>query len=145
MTRRRLAILLPIFLIASLQSHGDTQEAQAKSYPVLSGVGCVLREKEGHNFVTKVLPGSPADRSKQIGEGDRLVAVEINGDETSLDGKTYNEAASLIRGPVGTSLLRSIKPHGNDSTIKVPLIREPLEIDGVSGANYNRLIGKPAP
>jgi thiol-disulfide isomerase/thioredoxin len=140
-----IATLSACFLNVCLQSHSEAQDTTTRSYPVLSGVGLALMDKDGHVYVTKVLPSSPADKSKQIGEKDRLVAVEIDGDQTSLDGKTYSEAANLIRGPVGTRLLLTIQPHGEETTIKVPLTREPLEIEGVLGANYNHFVGKPCP
>jgi thiol-disulfide isomerase/thioredoxin len=118
------------------------QEAAAKSYPVLSGVGLALRAEEGGIWVAKVLPNSPAAASRLIEEGARLLAVEVDGKETSLDGKTVGEAASLIRGPVGTGLVLTVVPPSDGAAIKAPLTRAPLEI---AGATYERFIGKPMP
>jgi thiol-disulfide isomerase/thioredoxin len=117
----------------------------ASGDPHLSGVGLALNAKDGHIYVGKVLLKSPADKSGLIPEGARLVSIEVNGKETSLDGKTVGEAASLIRGPVGTKLVLAVDPSNDAAAIKVTLIRAPLEIAGVPAATYKAFIGKPMP
>ncbi|HUG67225.1 MAG TPA: redoxin domain-containing protein [Pirellulaceae bacterium] len=138
-------ILVASWLFGSIVHESHAQEDETKSYPVLSGVGLALNAKEGRIYVGKVVPKSPADESGLIREGARLVSVEVDGKETSLDGKTVGEAASLIRGPVGTELVLTAIPSNDGAAIQVTLKRAPLEIAGVSDATYNVFIGKPMP
>ena len=146
MNRTRIAILIATVLpITSLLSLSYGQDEQAKIYPVLSGVGLALMDKDGHIYVMKVLPDSPAEQSKRIAEGDRLLSVTIDGVETSLEGKSYSEAASLIRGPVGTELVVSIMRLNKDVAFDVRLTREPLAIAGASNSSYKDFVGRPMP
>ncbi len=140
-----LAVLAASWLSGSIVRQSDAQDLESKSYPVLSGVGLALNAKDGHLYVGKVVPKSPADQSGLIPEGAQLVSIEVNGKETLLDGKTVGEAASLIRGPVGTELVLTVVPSKDGTAIKVRLIRAPLEIAGVSAATYKTFIGKPMP
>lgn len=80
-----------------------------------------------------------------IREGARLASVEVNGEETSLDGKTVGEAASLIRGPVDTDLILTVVLRDAETPIKVRLRRAPLELIGVPDSSYKAYIGKPVP
>lgn len=138
-------VLAASWLIGSIVRQSHAQEVESKSYPVLSGVGLALNSKDGHVYVGKVVPKSPAEKSGLIREGARLVSVEVSGKETSLDGKTVGEAASLIRGPVGTELVLAVVSPNDGDVIKVTLTRAPLEIEGVPDSAYNRFIGKPMP
>jgi thiol-disulfide isomerase/thioredoxin len=119
-------------------------QKDAKSYPVLSGVGIALQSEEGQLFVGKVVPHSPADKSGRIHTGDRLVSVETDGHTTPLDGKTIGEAASIIRGPVDTDVTLTLAPKNSDTTYAVTLTREPLELAGVPASSYGSFIGKAA-
>ncbi len=138
-------VLAASWLCDLIERQSHAQEVESKSYPVLSGVGIALGAKDGHLYVGKVVPKSPADTSGLIHEGARLFSVEINGKVTVLDGKTVGEAASLIRGPVGTELVLTVVPSKDDPEVKVRLIRAPLEIAGESGSSYRAFIGKPMP
>lgn len=108
-TTNTLRLSIPVVLIVSaVMPTAHAQETRSKSYSVLSGVGLALNAKDGHIYVGKSLPKSPADESGLIREGARLASVEVDGAETSLDGKTVGEAASLLRGPVDTDLILTV-------------------------------------
>ena len=119
--------------------------ADSKSYPVLSGVGIALGKEDGGIVVRKVLPGSPAFRSGFIAEGAHLVSVEALGLVTPLAGRSVGEAASLIRGPVGTEIILNVKSALQKRVIPVRLERAPLEIAGIPDSSYQSFIGKPLP
>jgi thiol-disulfide isomerase/thioredoxin len=137
------AIVAAFLLVGSIVHESHAQEVETKSYPVLSGVGLALNVKEDRIYVGKVVPKSPADKSGLIPEGARLVSVKVDGKETLLDGKTVGQAASLIRGPVGTELVLTVIPSKDGAANKVTLMRAPLEIARVSAVTYNAFIGKP--
>lgn len=81
---------------------------EAKSYPVLSGIGIALRAEDGWLCINKIVAESPAERSERLQKGDRLIAVEECGKTTSLRDRTMGEAGSLLRGPVGTELTLTV-------------------------------------
>lgn len=139
------ATVSAIFMVNSLVHATHAQEVEAKSYPVLSGVGIALNAKDGHIFALKIIPKSPADESGVIEKGSRLVSVDVNGETFSLDGKSVGDAASLIRGPVGTKIVVTLLPPNGDTVFRVTLVRKPLEIAGVPDSNYEDFIGKPIP
>lgn len=118
---------------------------EPKSYPILSGVGISLKLEGGQLLVAYVIPKSPADRSGAIQEGDRLVSVDADGKQTSLKDKTIGEAASLMRGPVGTALTLSLARQTDDELVSIRLKRAPLELEGVSASTYAPFIGKLVP
>jgi thiol-disulfide isomerase/thioredoxin len=134
-----------ILAVSSLLNAACAQEVEAKSYPVLSGIGIALMVEEGQLFVGKIIAKSSAEESGLIKEGSRLVAVEADGESVSLDGKSVGDAASLIRGPVGTKVILTVMPPNDDKAIKVTVERKALEITGAFEATYKAFIGKPIP
>jgi len=144
LNQRFLVTLAACSLVGSLLLQSHAQEIESRSYPVLSGVGLALNAKDGQIYVGKIVPKSPADKSGLIKEGDRLVSIEVDGKETSLDEKTVGEAASLILGPVATKLVLAIVPSNDATAIKVTLIRAALELAGIP-SSYEAYIGKPMP
>jgi peroxiredoxin len=59
------------------------------------------------------MPESPAAASKQIHEGDRLLAVgEGEAPPVSLVGKTMEECVLLVRGPAGSRVRLTVCPEG---------------------------------
>jgi len=62
-----------------------------------------------------------------------------------MNGKSVSEAASLIRGPVGTNVVLTLVAPDDDAETKVTLVRNALEIAGVPDSTYKAFIGKPIP
>jgi thiol-disulfide isomerase/thioredoxin len=142
---RPTAHVLCVFAILLTVQAAYSSAEEAKSYPVLSGVGIALKVEGGHLLVGGVIPDSPADKSGAIHPGDRLTSVDADGKQTSLKDKTVGEAASLIRGPVGTELTLSLTRQMDDELVNIRLKRAPLELEGVSASTYERFVGKPVP
>ena len=141
--RRFPLVVLCILAITNFKAFAD--ESDTKSYPVLSGVGIALREDNGELFVGAIVTDSPADNSDCIRKGDRLVAVQADNKKMLLSGKSIGEAASVIRGPTGTSLVLTLVPEGMDNETDITLTRAPLVLEGISDASYRSFVGKPAP
>jgi thiol-disulfide isomerase/thioredoxin len=137
--------LVVLYILAITNFSVFANESDKKSYPVLSGVGIALRENNGQLFVGAIVADSPADNSGRIHKGDRLVAVQTDNKNILLSRKSIGEAASVIRGPTGTSLTLTLVPVDMDNEIEVTLTRAPLVIEGVSDASYRSFVGKPAP
>jgi len=77
------------------------------------GIGIKFTEDNGEHIVTSLLPDGPADATKQVLQGDKMVAV----DGVPLYGKSSSEVIDLILGPPGADLiltLQSSEFNGND-------------------------------
>jgi thiol-disulfide isomerase/thioredoxin len=140
--RRRSSIAPPVIILVTL-CHTTSRADEWKSYPVISGVGIALRAEGANLLVGVVLPESPADKCGKIQVGDLIASLEADGKQTSLKEKTLGEAASLIRGPVGTELTLTIIRPKDDATYSIKLKRAALELEGVEASTYASFIGKP--
>ena len=77
------------------------------------GIGIKFTEDNGEHIVTSLLPDGPADATKQVFQGDKMVAV----DGVPLYGKSSSEVIDLILGPPGVDLtltLQSSEYNGED-------------------------------
>lgn len=94
----------------------------------LSGIGLQLKQDERTQeiVVAEPIPNSPATRAG-IQTDDRV--LEIDGQSTV--GMSVEQAASLIRGDVGTSIALKISRSDRDS-FEVTLVRSRIELPAVS-------------
>jgi carboxyl-terminal processing protease len=79
------------------------------------GIGTILQDDEGYCKIVEIYPGSPAEASKQLQPGDRIIAVG-QGDLEPVEvlGMRFSRAAKLIRGAKGTTVTLVIQPVGAD-------------------------------
>ncbi len=71
----------------------------------LEGIGAVLQTEDEYTKIVRLVTGGPADRSRQLKPGDRIIAVaEGKKDFVDVVGWRIDEVVSLIRGPKGTTL-----------------------------------------
>ena len=97
----------------------------------LEGIGAELRSEDGYCTIFHLLPG-PALKSKQIKEGDRIVAVaQSNSPPVDLVDMRLTKAVQLIRGPKGTQVTLTIQPGGADASARrcVTLIRDKIKLE----------------
>ena len=97
----------------------------------LEGIGAVLQTDDEYTKVMRVMPASPADKSRQIKAGDRIVAVaQGDGDFTEILGWRIDEVVDKIRGPKGSTVRLQILPSGSDGATKeVSLVRNIIELE----------------
>lgn len=96
-----------------------------------SGVGVTLEPKDGQLLVVSTLDNSPAQQAG-IKAGDLIVAV----DEEAVAGRAPEEAAAMIRGEEGTTVVLRIRR--NDQEIDIPIVRKSLELPIVSDKMLER-------
>jgi hypothetical protein len=69
------------------------------------GIGVKFTEDQGQHIVTSLLPDGPADKTKQVFQGDKMIAV----DGVPLYGKSCSEVIDLILGPAGADLTLTLQ------------------------------------
>ena len=97
----------------------------------LVGIGATLQEKDGYCSVVELLPGGPAQESKQIDSGDKILAVGQGDDGEMVDviGMKLRKTVRMIRGKENTKVRLLIEPSSNPSARKtVTLVRKEIQL-----------------
>ena len=99
----------------------------------LEGIGAALQTENEYTVVRRVIPGGPADLSKQLSADDRITGVG-QGEEPIIDvvGWRLGDVVDLIRGPKGTIVRLQILPKGQaaDGTSKtITLVRNEIKLE----------------
>lgn len=98
----------------------------------LSGIGAVLRPEDGYAKIERVVPGSPAENSKKLKAGDRIIAVAQGSAEfVDVIDMKLKKVVKLIRGPQGTTVRLMVLPAGqSDPSLRkeVDLVRDEVKI-----------------
>jgi len=90
------------------------------------GIGIWVEHPEGQFTIVAPIPGSPAARA-DLRAGDVIVAA----DGQELGALETDAAMSLIRGPVGSSVVLTIRRPGTPEVFDVTVNREEIEIPAV--------------
>jgi carboxyl-terminal processing protease len=99
----------------------------------LEGIGAVLQTRDEYTVIREVVPGSPADKSKQVKVGDRVIAVaQADGPFSEVMGWRIDDVVALIRGPKDSTVRLQILPAdaGPDGkVITVPIVRKKISME----------------
>ncbi len=100
----------------------------------LEGIGAVLRAETDYTQVQRIIPGGPADLSKQLHAEDRIVGVgqDTAGEIIDVVGWRLDDVVDLIRGPKGTDLRLEVLPaeSGADGSSKIiALKRDEIKLE----------------
>jgi len=106
-----------------------------------AGVGIELTDdsKTGPIIVQGTIVGSPAYES-DIRAGDRLAKIDdrvVKTDSNGMSDLKLEDATTLIRGKVGTSVRLELARSGHAETIQVTLKRTEIKVDSVLGDSRN--------
>jgi len=97
----------------------------------LEGIGAGLNTENDYIIIRSIVPGGPADKSKQIGVDDRIVGVAQgkDGEFQNVVGWRIENAIALIRGTKGTIVRLEMLPKGVSVSSKpkiVEMVREKI-------------------
>ena len=92
----------------------------------------LLRSNEGYCQIVSLVPGGPADKSKQIKPGDKIIAV-AQGEEEAVDvvEMKLNKVVQMIRGELNTRVRLTVIPAKSvdgSGTKEVVLLRDRIEL-----------------
>jgi carboxyl-terminal processing protease len=97
----------------------------------LEGIGATLGVMNDFVTITSIVPGGPADKSRQLSTDDRIVGVAqgANGEFQNVVGWRIENAIALIRGKKGTIVRLEVLPKGANVSSKpkvVEMVREKI-------------------
>lgn len=99
----------------------------------LEGIGAQLITEDDYTKVVRIIPGGPADRSKQLWPNDRIVGVAQGRDGEMVDviGMRLDDVVQMIRGKKGTVVRLEVLPAGHppgSPTKIISLVRDRVVI-----------------
>lgn len=110
----------------------------------LFGIGATLQDDDGYTVIRTIVAGSPAEKSKQLKVGDKIVGVaQGEGEFEDVIGDKLNKVVDRIRGPKGTKVRLQVIPEGADSSLRkvVAIIRDEIKLE--DGEAKSKLIELP--
>lgn len=125
-------------LAHSYDPHSDYMSpSEAKQFEIsnvklsLSGIGALLEWEDGYTRIKSLVPGGPAEQSKQLKPKDRVVAV-AQGDEEPVDvvEMRLNKVVELIRGKKGSEVRLTIVPNDSEDGSRriIRLVRDDIKL-----------------
>jgi len=112
----------------------NTEHAQTFSIDMslsLFGIGAQLTEDDGYCTISSLVHGGPAEKSKQLHEKDRTIAVaQSNQPPVNVVDMELGKVVQLIRGPKGTEVRLTISPVEDRAVRRVvTLIRDEIKLE----------------
>jgi carboxyl-terminal processing protease len=112
----------------------NTEHAQDFSINMslsLFGIGAQLQDDDGYCTISKLILGGPADKSKQLDEKDRIIAV-AQGNKPFVDvvDMELGRVVQLIRGAKGTQVRLTVSPADDRAARRiVTLTRDEIKLE----------------
>ncbi len=99
----------------------------------LEGIGAVLQNDDEYTKIVRLVPAGPADKSKLLAPGDRIVAIAQGGEDfVDVVGWRIDEVVDLIRGPKGSQVRLQVIPAAaadEHQTRTVSIIRNTIKLE----------------
>lgn len=96
----------------------------------LEGIGATLQSEDGETIVKSLVAGAPADRSKKIKPGDKIVGVgQATGEIEDIIGWRLDDVIEKIKGKKGTKVRLEIEPEKGGRSKIVTLVRDKIRLE----------------
>ncbi len=99
----------------------------------LVGIGALLSSEDGYCVVKELIPGGPAQISKQLQVNDKIVAVsQAAGEPVDVIGMSLRKVVNMIRGQKGTEIrLTTVPADAADASVQkeVVLVRDVVQLN----------------
>lgn len=98
----------------------------------LEGIGAVLATEYEYTKVVRLIPKGPADKSKRLMPGDKIIGVGQgkSGEITDVIGQRIDEVVKLIRGPKNSVVrLKIIPAKKSDTTKTIAIQRDKVKLE----------------
>ncbi len=111
-------------------------EMQTETSGEFGGLGIEVNMESGVVKVISPIDDTPASRAG-IKAGDYIIRI----DDIQVQGKSLSEAVDLMRGPVGSSIVLTVRRVGKRKALKFEIIREIIQIKSVKADLLKKNIG----
>ncbi|OBX06430.1 carboxy terminal-processing peptidase [Gallibacterium genomosp. 3] len=97
----------------------------------LEGIGATLQSEDDETIIKSLVPGAPADKSKKIKAGDKIVGVGQGnkGEIEDVVGWRLDDVVEKIKGKKGTTVRLEIEPAKGGKTKIITLVRDRVRIE----------------
>ena len=112
------------------------QEMQTETSGEFGGLGIEVSMEAGVVKVITPIDDTPASKAG-IKAGDYIVKI----DNIQVQGKSLSEAVDLMRGPVGSSIVLTVRRVGKRKALKFKIIREIIQIKSVKADLLKKNVG----
>jgi len=109
----------------------------------LEGIGAMLQNENQYTKILRLIPAGPADKTKQLMPGDKIIGVGQGHDGDFIDvvGLRLDNVVKLIRGPKGTTVrLKIIPVQKKNSTKIVSITRDKVKLQEQSATKDSKII-----
>ncbi|MGY0616127.1 carboxy terminal-processing peptidase [Vibrio sp. FJH11] len=115
----------------SYLSPRNAEQFQSEMNLSLEGIGAVLQLTDDYTVIRSLVAGGPASKSKQLGEGDRIIGVGQDGEEiVDIIGWRLDDVVELIKGPKGTKVNLQILPEASGAkSYIVTIVRDKVRLE----------------
>ena len=118
---------------SSFMDNADMEEFYISMNLEFEGIGATLSSRFGYTVVEKLTPGGAAERSKQIQEKDKILAVgQSSRALVNIFGESIEDVVSIIRGKKGTpvylKISRKQEKEKKNKVFTVKLVRSQIEL-----------------
>lgn len=96
----------------------------------LEGIGATLQQEEDETVIKSLVPSAPADKSKKLKAGDKIVGVgQATGEIEDVVGWRLEDVVDKIKGKKGTKVRLEIEPAKGGKSRIITLIRDKVRIE----------------
>lgn len=96
----------------------------------LEGIGATLQSEDDEIIIKSLVPGAPAERSKKIKAGDKIIGVgQATGEIEDVIGWRLEDAVDKIKGKKGTKVRLEIEPANGGKSRIITLKRDKVRLE----------------
>ncbi|OOF36287.1 C-terminal processing peptidase [Rodentibacter rarus] len=96
----------------------------------LEGIGATLQSEDDETIIKSLVPGAPAERSKKLKAGDKIIGVgQEKGEIEDVIGWRLEDIVDKIKGKKGTKVRLEIEPANGGKSRIVTLVRDKVRIE----------------
>ncbi|KGQ69760.1 C-terminal processing peptidase [Chelonobacter oris] len=97
----------------------------------LEGIGATLQSEDDETVIRSLVPGAPAERSKKLAAGDKIVGVGQGekGEIEDIVGWRLDDVVDKIKGKKGSTVRLEIEPAKGGKTRIISLVRDKVRIE----------------
>lgn len=118
----------------------NTEKFQEDMSLSLVGIGATLRIEDETTTIVSLIAGAPAEKSKQLKAGDKIIGVGQKRDDIEdVVGLDIEDVVDKIKGKKGTAVYLEIEPANGGKIKLVKIIRDRIDIEqGRAKVSYKK-------